>query len=168
MRVRDLIPWRSSKRDVAVRGGTSPVRALQGDINRAFEDFWRTFQMPMLEAWSGASNGGALSRVDVRDTGKAIEVVAELPGMEESDLEVSVADGLLIIRGEKISEREERDQGYLLRERSFGRVERSVPLPEGLDVDAAKATFQSGLLTVTIPKTEAGQAALKRIPVQQG
>jgi HSP20 family protein len=168
MRVRDLIPWRSGKRAVAVRGGTAPVRALQGDINRAFEDFWRTFQMPMLEAWSGASNGGGLSRVDVRDTGKAIEVVAELPGMEESDLEVSVADGLLTIRGEKISEREERDQGYLLRERSFGHVERSIPLPEGLDVDAAKATFQSGLLTVTIPKTEAGQAALKRIPVQQG
>jgi HSP20 family protein len=167
MKVKDLIPWGSRKRDVAVRNDTSPVRALQVDINRAFEDFWRTFQLPMLDARADRAMRAGVPSVDVRDTGEAIEVVAELPGMEEADVDVRVADGALTVRGEKKFEREERDRRYLLRERSFGRVERVLPLPEGLDVYAAKAAFDNGVLTVTIPKTEETQAAVKRISVLQ-
>jgi HSP20 family protein len=167
MKVRDLIPWSSAKRDVATRHqDTSPVRALQLDINRAFDDFWRAFQLPILGAWDEDPDK-AVPSVDVRDTGKAVEVVAELPGMQEADIDVSVAEGALTIRGEKKSEREEKDKGYLLRERSFGRIERVVPLPDGLDVNAASAAFKNGVLTVTIPKTQEAQAGAKRIAVQQ-
>ena len=168
MKVRDLIPWSSAKRDVATQHqDTSPVRALQLDINRAFDDFWRAFQLPMPSAWDEGPDGLAVPSVDVRDTGKAVEVVAELPGMQEADIDVSVADGALTIRGEKKSEREEKDKGYLLRERSFGSIERVIPLPDGLDVNSANAAFKNGVLTITIPRTQETQAAVKRIAVQQ-
>jgi HSP20 family protein len=73
---------------------------------------------------------------------------------------------MLTIRGEKKEEREREDKGYVLRERSFGRIERLVPLPVGIDPDSAKATFKNGVLTVTIAKTPEAQSAVKRIQVQ--
>lgn len=88
--------------------------------------------------------------------------------MDEADVDVSVAEGMLTIRGEKKSEREREGDGYILRERSFGRIERMVPLPEGLDLDSAEATFKNGVLTVRIAKTAEAQRAAKRIQVQRG
>lgn len=177
MNIRDLIPWSQSRREpwsqsrrqVAVRreNEDDPVQALQQNIDRVFEDFWRTFNLPMLGDWDGGAASAVVPRVDVRETDEEVEVVAELPGMEEADVDVSVSQGMLTISGEKRSEREEEDDGYVLRERSFGRVERIVPLPEGLDVDSAQATFRNGVLTVRIPKTAETQRAAKRISVQR-
>jgi HSP20 family protein len=146
-------------------GEDDPVRTMQQSIDRIFDDFWRRFDLPMLG--DDGSARAVVPRVDVRETDQEVEVVAELPGMNEEDVDVSVAQGMLTIRGEKKSEREQEGDGYVLRERSFGRVERIVPLPEGLDVDAAKATFKNGVLTVTIPKTAETQRAAKRIAVQR-
>jgi HSP20 family protein len=175
MNIRDLIPWGHSRREPWSRGGREvatrrdddddPMRALQSDINRVFDNFWRSFELPMLG--DGGRDSDLLPRVDVRETDNAVEVVAELPGMEEADVDVSVAEGMLTIRGEKRSEREE-GNGYILRERSFGRIERLVPLPEGLDLDSAEATFKNGVLTVRIAKTAEAQRAAKRIQVQRG
>jgi HSP20 family protein len=167
MHIRDLIPWGRGGREVQVRreGQHNPMLALQSDINRMFEDLWRSFDLPMLGNAGDGFGNGAMPRVDVRETDKEVEVVAELPGMEEPDLEVSVGEGMLTIRGEKKEEHEREDKGYVLRERSFGRIERVVPLPAGLDPDSAKATFKNGVLTVTIPKTPEAQAAVKRIQV---
>jgi HSP20 family protein len=86
--------------------------------------------------------------------------------VEEGDIDVRVSDGMLTISAEKKAAREVDDNGYLLRERSFGRVERTLPLPEGLDPDAAQASFKDGVLIVTIPKSTEAQADSKRIPVQ--
>jgi HSP20 family protein len=177
MNIRDLIPWSQSRRepwsqsmrDVAVRreGDGDPVQALQQSIDRVFDDFWRTLDLPMLRDWDEGLASAVVPRVDVRETDREVEVIAELPGMNEDDVDVSVAQGMLTIRGEKRSEREEEDEGYVLRERSFGRVERIVPLPEGLDLDAAQATFKDGVLTVRIQKTAEAQRAAKRISVQR-
>jgi HSP20 family protein len=120
----------------------------------------------MLGDWNGGGVSAVVPQVDVRETDKEIEVVAELPGMDEADVDVSASQGMLTIRGEKKSEREE-DEGYVLRERSFGRVERIVPLPDGLDIDSAEAKFRNGVLTVRIPKTADAQRAAKRISVQR-
>lgn len=168
MHIRDLIPWSRGGREVQVRreGADDPMLALQSDINRMFESFWRNFDLPALGNGGDGFVTGALPRVDVRETDKEVEVVAEAPGMDEADLDVSVAEGMLTIRGEKKAEREQEDQGYILRERSFGRIERLVPLPDGLDLDSAKATFKNGVLTVTMMKTPEAQAAVKRIQVQ--
>jgi HSP20 family protein len=168
MKVKDLIPWNPSKRDVEQRreGGSHPVRALQSDVNRVFDEFWRTFNLPMGRLWEESASAVAEPNIDVRETDKEVEVTAELPGMEEDDIEVSVTDGMLMIAGEKESEREAQEQGYVLRERSVGRFERVVPLPDGLDFDSVKATFKNGLLKITIPKTKEAQAAVKRVAVK--
>ena len=177
MNIRDLVPWSHSRREplsqrgrqVAVHreGEGDPVQALQQSIDRVFEDFWRTFNLPMLGDGDGGGASAVVPQVDVRETDQEVEVVAELPGMDEADVDVSVSQGMLTIRGEKRSEREKEDEGYVLRERSFGRVERIVPLPEGLDVDSAQANFRNGVLTVRIPKTAETQRAAKRISVQR-
>lgn len=161
------------------------IRRTQQEMNRFFRglDLGLRPEFPPLNLWAGAE-GAILTAeipgvspdqidvtvhqdVDMRDTGKAVEVTAELPGMEDADVDVSVAEGALTIRGEKKSEREREGKGYVLRERSYGEIERVVPLPEGLDLDAAVASFKNGVLTVTIPKTAEAQAAVKRVRVQR-
>jgi HSP20 family protein len=167
MRVTDLIPWSAERRNQPVsRGGGDPVAALQGNVNRAFDDFLRMFPMP-LSGWQTLPLGqdGAFL-VDVAETDKDVKVMAELPGVEEGDIDVRVSDGMLTISAEKKAARDVVDDGYILRERGFGLMERALPLPEGVDSDAAQASFKSGVLTVTIPKTGQAQGGSKRIPVQ--
>lgn len=167
MRITDLVPWRGSGRDVTARTApTDTVRGLQQDIDRAFENFWRMMPYP-LSAIDQLPQVDPV-RVDVSDNGKEITVTAELPGMSAEDIDVSISDGLLTIRGEKRSDRETETDGFLVKERAYGAIERTVPLPDGIDPDAAKATFKSGVLTLAIPRLPDLQADTKRIPVQAG
>ena len=147
---RFLSPYRSG------RVWPTPLASFNREMSRMFEDLLH----PGAETAAGFDPD-----IDVTETDNELRITAELPGMEEPDLEVSVGEGMLTIRGEKKEEHEREDKGYVLRERSFGRIERVVPLPAGLDPDSAKATFKNGVLTVTIPKTPEAQAAVKRIQV---
>jgi HSP20 family protein len=159
MRVTDLIPWKSARgSEPAVRGERDAVAALQNDVNRAFADFF--------PGWSGSFLDNSGVQVDVAETNKEVKVSAELPGVDEADIDVRVSDGMLVISGEKKADREVDENGYILHERSFGRVERIVPLPDGIDANAAQANFKSGVLNVTIPKTAEAQSGAKRIPVR--
>jgi HSP20 family protein len=167
MDLKELVPWHWGKRDVPVRrNGGDPLSALESDIDRAFDLFWRGFDRPLLSGSGGDAGGGTVPRLDMRETDKQVEVTAELPGMDADDVEVSLADGTLTIRGEKKVEREKDEKGYILRERSFGRIERTIPLPDGLDLDHAEASFKNGILTVAIPKTSEAQSKARRITVQ--
>jgi HSP20 family protein len=171
MNVRDLVPWRREKDKTAMqRKGVDRTRALQANINQAFDDFWRGFGIPApFEGVFGdrlGALGDGVPRIDVRENEKEVDVEVELPGMDEKDIDVSVAEGTLVIRGEKKAQREEKDRGYIRRERSFGRIERVVPLPDGLDLDDAKAMFKNGVLTVAIPRTREAQDAVKHISVR--
>ena len=169
MNLRELVPWNRGRQAPARRGNSGDaVGSLQANINRVFEDFWRGLDMPTARG-DDELFGAALPRLDVRDAGKAVEIVAELPGMSEKDIEVSVAPGALMIRGERTSERDgaDKDKGYVVRERSIGVIERTVPLPDGLDLDNVKAAFRNGELIVTLPKTAEAQASTKRIPVDK-
>jgi HSP20 family protein len=159
------MPWRSGETSVSTRGrNRDPVGALQVGINRAFDDFWRMLDFPPVASLGELA--AADMRVDVSDTGREVKATAELPGMHGDDIDVTFTDGALTIHGEKKTESEKEEGGYLLRERSFGRFQRRVPLPDGVDVDAAEASFKDGVLTVTIPKTAEAQKGVKHIPVQ--
>jgi HSP20 family protein len=168
-----------------MRDENDPVASLQNDVNRAFDDFFRWLPVPfsgwpaqLLDRASGMQASGNQAsgnqadvqasdiQADVVETDKEVRVTAELPGMEDADIDVRFMDDTLVISGEKKSDREVEENGYVLRERSFGRVERILPLPEGIDADAAQARFKNGVLTVTIPKTAEAQAGAKRIPVK--
>jgi HSP20 family protein len=167
MRVTDLIPWKHARgSEPAASNERDPVAALHNDVNRAFADFVRMVGLPVAGWPAALADNGSGVQVDVAETDKELKVSAELPGIDEADIDVRVSDGMLMISGEKKADRKVDDNGYILHERSFGRVERALPLPDGIDADAAQATFKNGVLTVAIPKTTQGQNGAKRIPVR--
>lgn len=102
--------------------------------------------------------------MDVTETDKEIEITAELPGLEEKDVQINIADNILTIRGEKKAEKEQKDKNYRLVERSYGSFERTLELPDGVNADAIKANISKGLLRVTVPKPAPTQA--KKVEVK--
>ena len=108
----------------------------------------------------------AVPAVDVSETDKAYEITAELPGMDEKNVEVKLANDVLTIKGEKQDEKEEKRKDYYMRERSFGSFQRSFQVPDGVDADKIEANFKKGVLTVTLPKSTEAQKAEKKIAVK--
>jgi HSP20 family protein len=150
MGLRPLIPV-GRERGLA----SQPFLSLQREIERLFDDFTRG--VPALTA--AGTNGGKLMPVtDLSETDKEIEITAELPGLEDKDVTISLADNLLTIRGEKKAEKEQKDTNYRMVERSYGAFERTIELPEGVNPDTIKATIAKGVLTVTVPKPAPAQA----------
>ncbi len=105
---------------------------------------------------------------DVSETDKAYEITAELPGMDEKNIEVKLANGVLTIKGEKQEEKEEKQKDYHMRERSFGSFQRTFQVPDGVDSDKIEASFKNGVLSVTLPKSPEAQKAEKKIAVKTG
>lgn len=125
------------------RRDTNPFSFLQQEIDRLFEGVTRN--IPGFATTTMPS-------MDISETDKAIEITAELPGLEKKDVELNVADNLLTIRGEKKNEREEKNKDYHLVERSYGSFSRSVELPAGVKVEDISAEIANGLLKVTVQK----------------
>jgi HSP20 family protein len=105
-------------------------------------------------------------RLDVSETEREFYVTAELPGMDEKDVEVSLNNSLLTLRGEKKAEKDDRRKDYYRMERSYGMFERTIPIPEGVDLDKVEASFKKGILTVSLPKSAEYQKERKRIPIK--
>lgn len=165
MRIKDLIPWAHRHDDDGQRPEeVHPLANLQREMNRLFDDFWGRFDDASAQLPS--ARGGALAVTDVVETDAAIEVTIELPGLDEKDLDVSIAPDALTIRGEKKVERKEEKKGFYLSERSYGSVFRSVPLPAGVDVDKADARFKNGVLTVTLPKAKGAGSNARKIAIK--
>ena len=128
----------------------SPFLSFRREIDRVFDDFrWGFGRWPELPAMD------LTPTMDVTETEKEYEVKAELPGMEEKDVEVTLTDGVLTIRGEKKIDHEEKGKGFHMVERSYGSFSRSLELPAGIDPETIKATLEKGVLTVSIPKKAA-------------
>ena len=159
MSVRDMIPW-NRRREVTTRRGEemSPFLTLHREMNRMFDDFFRGFD---LAPFGGGRQMG-WPHVEVSETDKEVKVAADLPGLDEKDLALELANGMLTIRGEKRSETEDRDR--LFSERFYGRFERRITVDE-VEPDKVAATFKNGVLTVTLPKTPKAQEQVKRIPI---
>jgi HSP20 family protein len=98
---------------------------------------------------------------------KAYEITAELPGMDESNIDVKVSDGTLTIKGEKKEEKEEKEKDYYLSERRYGSFQRAFAVPDGVDTDKIDAQFKNGVLTVTLPKTAEAQKSEKKIAIKK-
>lgn len=129
-------------------------------MNRLFDETLRSFETPALM-------GGLSSwpKIEVTEGDKEIRVAAELPGMEEKDIEVLVSDGSLVIRGETKSEKDDKERQFS--ERFYGRFERRIPIDTDVDEGAINATFKNGLLTITVPRSERAAANTKRIPINR-
>jgi len=135
-----------------------PFVALQRNMNRIFDDFSSGFGLPSLtrSAWTRA-----WPRVEIHETGSEVKISADLPGLEEKDIELSLHDGVLTLKGEKKSESE----NALYSERWHGQFQRSVQLGPEVDPENVKAAFKNGVLTVTLAKKPEAQTQVKRIPI---
>lgn len=148
---------------------SSPFERLRRDVDRLFEGFdGGLFGRPGFDVapfWS-RETWDIAPAVNVAETDKAYEITAELPGMDEKNVDVSVVNGRLTIKGEKREEKEEKNKGYHVQERSFGSFERRFRVPEGVDADKIEAAFKKGVLTVILPKTAEAQRAAKKIAIK--
>jgi HSP20 family protein len=137
------------------------ISSLQSDINRLFNSFFDT---------PTGGNGGTLRRwippMDLVETEDSFVLKADLPGLTESDLNLEVEDNVLTISGERKAEHEDKHEGYVRVERAFGSFRRSLTLPEGVEPDAVKASFDNGVLEVRVPKPE--QRKPRKVAIQVG
>jgi HSP20 family protein len=135
-------------------------------MNRLFDDVFGGFGLPT--AFGPALRQTPVApKIDVSETDNEIQVTAEMPGIDQNDVEVLLEDDRLIIRGEKKEEREDKDRNYHLRERVEGAFSRTLPLPFAPDPNQVKAEFKNGVMTITIPKPQEVKQKQHRIEVQK-
>jgi HSP20 family protein len=153
--------------------GWYPFESLRQEIDRLFDDFGMGFRWPFGRSLSAAEprfrrdlTWPKMPAVDVVENDKGYEVTADLPGMDEKNIEVKVTDGVLTMKGERQEEKEEKNKDYYLQERSFGSFQRSFELPESVDTDKIEASFKKGVLTVRLPKKAEAQKPAKKIEVK--
>ncbi len=139
----------------------------QPDIFREMENMFRHFWHDFPVVWEGGADiaGTWTPNLDVSETDKAIEVRAELPGLDKKDIDISLDRNILTIRGEKRQEKEESGKRYHLLERSYGSFLRTIRLPTEVDEKKLEATFKDGVLKVTLPKTEESQKKVTHIEI---
>lgn len=139
--------------------------ALHGEMDRLFRSFERNWPH-----WPGLARGGAettLPSLDVRENAEAVTIEADLPGLDEKDVHVTLLDGVLTIKGERKSELEEKNESYHVSERSFGSFARSVRLPDSVDENRIEARFDKGVLKVVAAKKAEAVASEKKIEVKK-
>ncbi|AEH50122.1 Hsp20/alpha crystallin family protein [Pseudothermotoga thermarum] len=136
-----------------------PLRQLQREIDRLFEDFFAPVTRRTFEV-------GFVPEIDVYETDKELMIEVEVPGMDKKDIKVKVEDGVLRICGEKKLEREKSDRNYHVVERSYGKFERAIRLPDYVDAEKIKARYENGVLTISIPKKEEKKAKVVDVEVE--
>ena len=161
--------------------GTLPTKAadwqpfdiLRGQVDRLFHDFQAGFlQVPFFRPfpdielfWRRELGFSVSPAMDVVEKDGAFEVTAELPGLDAKDIDVQIANGMLTIKGEKKEEKEEKTKGRYVSERRYGSFRRTLQIPGGVDSEKIEASYKSGVLTVTLPKSPEAQKKEKTIPV---
>ncbi len=167
MDMKDLIPWsRPRNKMPALYRETDPFMTLHREVNRLFDDVFRGFDqfgMGRFPSLASSRANWGWPNVEVSETDKEIRVTAELPGLDEKDVEVTLDDDVLTLRGEKRSETEDKDRQFS--ERFYGQFERRIPLGTEVAQDKVEARFKNGVLAITMPKTERAQSKAKRIAI---
>jgi HSP20 family protein len=165
MAIKDLIPWNNGGREVGIHRGADvqPLFTLHREMNRMFDDFFRGFDLAPFGP-THALNRLGWPQIEIDETDKAVRITAELPGLDEKDVSLEIANGVLSISGEKKSESE--DKARRFSERYYGRFERRIPL-EDVDENKTTATFNNGVLTITAPKSAEAKSKVRRIAINR-
>jgi HSP20 family protein len=152
-----------------------PFDILRRDVDRLFDDFTlNPFRLPLrrpafdLEPFWSADSWVAQPAMDLVERDNAFELSAEMPGLDENNIEVNVANGVLTVKGHKEEDKAEKKEDFHLRERRFGSFVRSVRLPETVDAEQIEAAFKNGVLKVILPKKAEAQTPVKKIEVRGG
>jgi HSP20 family protein len=163
MDFRSLVPFGFGGAPMVRRGSADdPFMSFRREMDRLFDDF---VSGRGLTRWPG--EGAAVDlRFDVAETDNEVKVTAELPGVDEKDVEVTLSDDLLTIKGEKKREQEKKEESYHMVERSYGSFARSLRLPFAVDQSKVEARFRNGVLTVTLPKPPEAQKPAQKIEIK--
>ena len=165
MALNDFKPFKK-KDHLAVRrqDDEQPFFALQHRMNRMFDDFFRGFDIEPLGHFIGES--AFMPQMNISEDEKEIVVTAELPGIEEKDLDISVTKDALTIKGEKKTEAEDKKKNYHRIERSYGSFSRTIALPNGIDESKTEAELKKGILKIKIPKSPQAQPQQKKVEIK--
>lgn len=167
-----LTPWRRRKAAAPARQGSAedhPFALLHRQMDDLFERFFRDWEDPFAIAGpvgGAGAEGMMMPSVDVAETEDEVQVTADLPGLTEKDVEVSLDNQILTLHGEKRMDREEKKKNWHVIERAYGSFHRSIPLPSGLDERRIKAQFKNGVLTVRLPKTPEAKSRRRTIAIE--
>jgi HSP20 family protein len=150
-----------------------PFDSLRREMNQLFDQFdvgswgstFRRTPFDVVPFWRSEALWSTAPAVDIVEKDKAYEITAELPGMDESNVEVKFSDGMLTIKGEKEEAKEEKKKDRYLSERRYGAFQRTFGVPDGVDMDKIEASFKKGVLTVVLPKGAEAQKKEKKIAI---
>jgi len=144
-----------------------PLESLRRQINSLFPDLHGRKALSDFEPFERFFSGWpAIPAVDLVEKDKEFAITAELPGLDEKNVEVKVSNGTLTISGEKSEEKENKDKDYYFSERRYGSFKRAFRVPEGVDTDKIEASFDKGVLTIRLPKTAEAQKSEKKIEIK--
>lgn len=172
MALGELAPWRwgglrrrMQRDDRPFESFRREIEALQREMDRLFERVWGEAESASLlpEYWSRRE---LIPQLDVVEDDKAFHVNIELPGMDEKDVDVTLSDRVLTIRGEKKEDKETKEKDFYRRERAYGSFRRSIEIPVAVDTSKIEASFSKGVLKITLPKTKEAQEKIKHIEVK--
>jgi HSP20 family protein len=186
MEIKKWMPWNWFEKEEKDTEKTVPVRrenlqnqrvafpiALQNfhrEIDRFFDQAFRGFGLsqPWLDGvlWPRMADGMLKPTLDLSATDKEYTIAVEIPGVDEKDVKLEIANDILTIRGEKKHEKEEKDKNFYRVERSYGSFQRVLSLPEDADQEAVKATFKRGVLTISMPRKAMPQTDVRKIEIK--
>lgn len=151
-----------------------PLEKLRQQVDHLFDDFnlgsnLSPFSRGLFDVepfWRRELAGRGMPAVDITEKDKSYEITAEVPGMDQKNIEIKLSNGSLIIKGEKQEDKEEKRKGYHLSERHYGSFERVFNLPKGIDADKIDASFSKGVLSISLPKKPEAMKADKVVPIK--
>lgn len=171
MALGEMVPWRwgslgrSGRDERAVEGFRGEIASLHREMDRLFDSLWSdSLGSSLLSGdWSRMD---VAPQLDVTEDDKAFSVTVDLPGMDEKNVDVTLSDRILTIRGKKEEDKETKDKDYYRRERAYGSFRRSIEIPVAVDSSKIDASFKKGVLTINLPKTKEAQEKVKHIEVK--
>jgi HSP20 family protein len=165
MDMKSLMPFSRSPSPARSGGEEDPFAFMRREMDRLLESFSRDFQLP-----TGVGSAFLSPKVDVAETEKGLEISAELPGIDQKGISLDLADGVLTIKAEHKEEKEEKDEKkhYHLVERSHGSYMRRFAIPFEPDAEKVAASFDKGVLHITVPRSKAAEKQVKKIKINGG
>ena len=178
MTLKEMVPWRWGglrrwdEEDRPFESFFREMDSLHKEMDRLFEDFWKgsgrhsLMTTPWHSTMTPWAHSEVMPRIDETEDEKAFHIQVELPGMDRDDVDITLSNGILTIRGEKKREDEEKGKDFYRKERSFGAFRRSLPIPAEVDENKIDASFAKGVLTIELPKTEEARKKVTHIDVK--
>lgn len=178
MTLKEMVPWRWGglrrwdDEDRPVETFFREMDTLHKEMDRLFEDFWKgsgrhsMMSPPWQSTMTPWAHSEVMPHIDETEDEKSFHIQVELPGMDKDDVDITLSNGVLTIRGEKKREDEEKGKDFYRKERSFGAFRRSLPIPAEVDESKIDASFKKGVLNIELPKTEEARKNITHIDIK--